>query len=142
MLDKQKILTTLCEELKERPIAQYAVKKAGISRSQFYRWMKEDPDFAKKVTEAIQEGNAVVNDFTVSKLLTGINNDNLSAVFFWLRHRHPDFSNTLRIKAEHEISYTLTDEEKKIIKQALLSSGLRDAERKTLEDILKQKDDE
>ncbi len=137
MLDKQKILTTLCEELKERPIAQYAVKKAGISRSQFYRWMKEDPDFAQKITEAIQEGNAVVNDFTVSKLLTGINNDNLSAVFFWLRHRHPDFSNKLEITAKQEITHTLTDEEKDIIKEALLLSGLSDAERKNLDNILK-----
>lgn len=48
MLDKQKILNTLCEELKERPIAQYAVKKSGISRSQFYRWMKDDNEFEKK----------------------------------------------------------------------------------------------
>lgn len=90
----------------------------------------------------MQEGNAVVNDFTVSKLLAGISNDNLSAVFFWLRHRHPDFSNKLEITAKQEITHTLTNEETDIIKEALLLSGLSDAERKTLDNILKNKNNE
>ncbi|MFH0952647.1 MAG: hypothetical protein V1838_05750, partial [Patescibacteria group bacterium] len=80
MLNKQRILKALCDELKQRPILQFACQKAGISRSQYCRWMKEDPDFANRINEAKNEGNDVINDFTESKLLTSINNDNLSAL--------------------------------------------------------------
>lgn len=136
MLNKQRILTILCDELKQRPILQFACKKAGISRSQFYRWAKEDKNFATKVEEAQREGTEVVNDFSVSKLMTGINNDNLAAVFFWLRHRHPDFSNRLEVTTRHEAAYALTDEQKRVIQEALALSGLTDTERSKLEDIL------
>lgn len=137
MLDKAHILNVLCEELKQRPILQFACKKAGISRSQFYRWMREDTDFATKINEATREGTEVVNDFSVSKLLSGINNDNLGAVFFWLRHRHPDFSNKLELTTKQEITYTLTEEQKQLIAEALKLSGLTDAERGNLETLLK-----
>ncbi len=136
MLNKEKILQILYEELRQRPIVQFAVKKAGISRAQYYRWIKEDKVFADKVSEALEEGTAVINDFSVSKLLTGINNDNLSAVFFWLRARHPDFSNRLQVTTKQEISYTLTDEQKKIIEEALKLSGLTNDERQSLKNIL------
>ena len=142
MLNKQHVLTILCDELKQRPILQFACKKAGISRSQFYRWMKEDSDFAAKITEAQREGTEVVNDFSVSKLLTGINNDNLAAIFFWLRHRHPDFSNKLEINAKHEVVHTLTNEEKQIIGEALKLSGLSNQERDSLNNLLTSHDHE
>lgn len=137
MLDKNHILTVLCEELRQRPILQFACKKAGISRSQFYRWMQEDQKFAEAVNEALREGTEVVNDFSVSKLLTGITNDNLGAVFFWLRHRHPDFSNRLELTTRQEVTYTLTDEQKRLIAEALTLSGLTDKEREGLEQLLK-----
>jgi len=136
MFNKEKILNQLRAELKERPIIQYAVKKCGISRSQFYKWMQDDKNFAEKINEAMREGTAVVNDFSVSKLLTGITNDNLAAVFFWLRHRHPDFSNKLEITAKHEVIRSLSDAEKKIIEQALKLSGLSNQERDELNNLL------
>lgn len=140
MLDKQQVLTTLCEELKQRPILQFACKKAGISRSQFYVWIKEDQEFATKIEEAQREGTEVVNDFSVSKLLTGINNDNLGAVFFWLRHRHPDFSNRLEVTTKQDVAYVLTDEQKSVIQEALKLSGLTEAERKDLQRVLNDHD--
>ncbi|MFA5030372.1 MAG: hypothetical protein WC495_02170 [Patescibacteria group bacterium] len=140
MLNKEKILDILCEELRQRPVLQYAVKKAGISRAQYYRWIKEDKAFAEKVNEALEEGTAVINDFSVSKLLAGIQNDNLAATFFWLRARHPDFSNRLHVTTKQEVSYTLTDEQKKIIEEALKLSGLTDDERNGLNNLINQND--
>ena len=120
MLDKQHILEMLCAELKERPIIQFAVKKAGISRSHFYRFMKDDPEFARRVNEATAEGMAVVNDFSVSKLLTGINNDNLPAIFFWLKHKHPDFSNRLEVTTILQTPRDeLTPEQQATVREAL-----------------------
>lgn len=142
MLDKERVLNILCEELRQRPIIQFAVKKAGISRAQFYRWMNEDEKFAEKITEAQREGTEVVNDFSVSKLLNGINNDNLSAVFFWLRARHPDFSNKLQVTTKQEVTYALTDEQKRIIQEALKLSGLTDTEREDLHNLLKESNHE
>lgn len=137
MLNKHRVLTILCDELKQRPILQFACKKAGVSRSQLYRWMKDDVNFATQVNEAQREGNEVVNDFSVSKLLNGINNDNLAAVFFWLRHRHPDFSNTLNVNMKQEVSYALTDEQKKLIADALKMTGLTNAEKEDLKTLIK-----
>jgi hypothetical protein len=136
MLDKKCILKKLCDELREHPIIQFACKKTGISRAQFYRWIKEDPVFAEEVQKAKQEGLDVMNDFAESKLLTGITNDNLSAIFYWLKHRHPDYSNKLELTTRHEISYTLTDEQKEIIKEALKLSGLSEEEKCSLKDLL------
>ncbi len=126
MLDKQRVLDILCEELKQRPVIQYACKKAEISRSHLYRWMKDDQEFAAKIDAAQREGNDVVNDFSVSKVITAINNDNLAAAFFWLRHRHPDFASKLEVTSKQEVAYTLTDEQKSVIQEALKLSGLTD----------------
>lgn len=136
MLDKKYILKKLCDELREHPIIQFACKKTGISRAQFYRWIKEDPVFAEETQKAKQEGLDVMNDFAESKLLTGITNDNLLAIFYWLKHRHPDYSNKLELTTRHEISYTLTDEQKEIIKEALKLSGLSEEEKCSLQDLL------
>jgi len=142
MLDKQRVLDILCEELKQRPVLQYACKKADISRSHLYRWMKEDQEFAAKIEAAKQEGTDVVNDFSVSKLLNGINNDNIAAVFFWLRHRHPDFASKLEVTSKQEVAYTLTEEQKSVIQEALKLSGLTESERSELEQELHTNDHE
>lgn len=136
MIDKKITLKKICEELRQHPIIEYACKKSGVSRAQYYRWMKEDPQFAEEVQKAKQEGLEVMNDFAESKLLTGITNDNLSAIFYWLKHRHPDYSNKLELTTKHEISYTLSEEQKEIIKEALKLSGLSDEEKNSLNNLL------
>lgn len=58
-----------------------ACKEAGVSRSQFYEWKKNDPEFAKAV-EDIQE---VALDFVETKLFKNIDLGDTSSILFYLR---------------------------------------------------------
>ena len=78
----------LIEQLKKTPIVQVACEKVGVGRATYYRWRKEDEEFAKLADEAISEGNFLVNDMAESQLMSAIRDKNLTAIIFWLKH-HP-----------------------------------------------------
>lgn len=75
---KKKILEALREG---RGIITYACQKVGISRQTYYNMIKEDEEFAKEVEN--------INDETVdlveSKLLSAINNGDITAIIFYLK---------------------------------------------------------
>lgn len=58
-----------------------ACEAVGISRSLYYKWMKEDPDFKEKV-DAIQESQI---DFVESKLIKAIEGNDTTAIIFYLK---------------------------------------------------------
>ncbi len=60
-------------------IISSACKKAGIDRDTYYRWRKEDPEFAKACDEAYDHAA----DFVESKLYQLINEGNPSAIIFY-----------------------------------------------------------
>jgi len=62
-------------------IITYACQKTGISRQTYYNWLREDEDFASKVEEI----NESTIDIVESKLLGAINDDNLTAIIFYLK---------------------------------------------------------
>lgn len=64
-----------------RGIVSYACQKAGISRTCYYNWISNDPDFKEKCDEVNEE----VGDIVESKLLSAINNDDLTAIIFYLK---------------------------------------------------------
>lgn len=64
-----------------RGIVSYACEKTGISRATYYNWINGDEDF-KKACEDINES---VIDVVESKLLSQINDDNLTAIIFFLK---------------------------------------------------------
>lgn len=121
------------ENLKRMPIIEVACNKSGISRATFYRWKEQDAEFSQAAEKAQVEGEALVGDIAVSKIVKEINNDNLTAAIYWLNHRDPRFSNkfevTARLKSDNE---TLTpDQETLVIKAlklaALLPSAIQEA---------------
>ena len=67
----------LLEMLMETPLIEPACQKAGVSRSTYYRWRKEDSVFRKKADNVIGQGRLLVNDLAESKLMK-------------LMHRHRD----------------------------------------------------
>lgn len=111
---------SLLEHLGKLPIVQIACEKAGISRATYYRWRKEDADFAKTADEALQDGVSLVSDMAESQLLTQIRDGNLGAVMYWLKHRNQNYNNklevTARIKQDNE---ALTPEQEAAITEAL-----------------------
>ena len=105
MKKKDKIKDLVLDQLRKSPIVEAACQKAGITRTTFYRWKKDDADFAKLIDEAIFEGALLVNDLAENQLISAVKDRNLSAVQYWLRHHHPTYANKLQISHD-----TQTDE--------------------------------
>jgi hypothetical protein len=94
----------LIEQLKKTPIIQVACEKLNINRSNLYRWKSSDPKFAKAVEEAIKQGSALINDICEAQLISAIKDQNMTAIIYWLRHKHPDYVTKLKLDAsvKHE----------------------------------------
>lgn len=120
--DKQLVI----ENLKRMPIVEVVCTKSGISRATYYRWKKQDQQFAKETDEAQAEGDSLIGDLAMSKVVKGINEDNLTAAMYWLNHRDPRFSNKVEITASTKPQESLTPEQEAIVKKALLLTGLVD----------------
>jgi hypothetical protein len=118
--DKQKVL----ENLKQIPIISVACQKTGIGRATIYRWKSQDPKFAKQMEEAIAEGINLVNDIAESKLLSEINNGNLTSIFYWLNHRHSAYNNKVEITTNVKQEQALSPDQQKAVKKALVLTGL------------------
>lgn len=110
----------LIEQLKKTPIVQISCEKVGVGRATYYRWRKEDEEFAKLADEAISEGNFLVNDMAESQLMSAIRDKNLTAIIFWLKHHHASYATkvevTARLKQEDE---QLTPEQEALVMRAL-----------------------
>lgn len=127
---KQKQL--ILEQLKKTPIIQVATEKVGIARSSFYRWKATDPKFAEAVDDAIDHGVSLMNEYAESMLINAIKNQNLTATFYWLNHRHPAYETRVRVdgRIKHQTD-ELTPEQAALIEQALKNAGLLLAESET-----------
>lgn len=108
----------LIDQLKKLPIIQIACEKTGVGRTTYYRWKKEDPDFAFDSEEAIQTGRNLINDMAESQLLSEIKEKNMTAIIFWLKHNHPIYGNRLEVTTGNK-NGELSAEQEKIIKKAL-----------------------
>lgn len=76
----------------ETPLIEPACQRAGVSRSTYYRWHKEDSRFRKKADNVISQGRLVVNDLAESKLMKLMKEGNLAAIKYWLDHNSKIYS--------------------------------------------------
>ena len=113
-------------QLRKVPIVQVAVDILGISRQTHYRWLREDPAYAKQVEVAIEEGVAVISDAAEAGVIGGIKDRKKWAIELWLRANHT------RYKTKVDISGTvrtggadLTDEQRATIEEALRLAALQ-----------------
>lgn len=110
----------ILEQLKRTPIVEAACQKAGISRQTFYRWKFEDPEFAKEVEKAIDDGRMLVNDLSESQVLSLIRDKNWPAISFWLKHHHPSYKTKIQIEGSLQMPQEeLTPEQEETVKEAL-----------------------
>jgi len=58
-----------------------ACKLVGIGRTQFYQWLKDDEDFARKVKDV----ENIALDFVESKLFENIRDNKTSETIFYLK---------------------------------------------------------
>lgn len=117
---QEKLKENLIEQLRKTPIVQVACEKLGIGRTTFYRWKKEDREFAEAVEIAINSGADLVSDMAESKLVGSIKEGNLSAIFFWLKNRHKSYATKLEmVGSSKPIIEQLSPEQEAIIQKAL-----------------------
>ncbi len=120
--DRNKVL--IIEGLKKTPIIQLVCEKTGIARSSFYRWRKEDREFAEKVDKAIIQGNHLINDMAESQLISAIKDKNMTGIIFWLKNHHRAYADKLRLSGKIKTETKLTPEQELEIKRALKLASL------------------
>jgi len=109
----------LIEILKKTPIIQIACEKAEVGRATYYRWRKDDPEFASATEEAISSGSGRVSDLAESQLISAIREQNLTAIMFWLKNHHPKYATRLEVTANLHTTELLTSEQQELVERAL-----------------------
>lgn len=110
----------LLAQLNKIPIVQLACEKSSISRATYYRWKKEDPEFARLADDAIDGGVSIINDMAESQLISNIKDGNMTAIIYWLKHRHKAYSTRVEISGNiNSIREELTEQETDMIKEAI-----------------------
>lgn len=122
---KDKNKEALLERLRKTPIVQYACGRENVSRATYYRWRKDDPEFAKATDNAIKHGSDLVNDLAEAKLLEAIKDRNMTGIIFWLKHHHPMYATKVEVtaKIKNEIE-ELSPEQQEVVEQALKLASL------------------
>lgn len=113
--DKQVLLS----QLRKTPVVQVACEKTNIGRASYYRWRKDDTDFAKLADEALSEGSSLVNDMAESQLVSAIKDKNITAIIFWLKHHHPTYATKVEVTARLKQDEALTPEQEELVMKAL-----------------------
>ncbi len=115
----------LVEQLKKTPIVQIACEKEGVGRASYYRWRKEDPEFADAADEAMCTGKSLISDLAESQLIKAIRDGNMTAIIYWLKNQHPDYRTRVELSGRLEtIGKTLTPEQVENIEKALKLAAL------------------
>lgn len=63
-----------------------ACKASGVTRERYYEWLKNDPKFAKAVSEVAEIGK----DFVESQMLKGIKDGNSTLMIFFAKTKMKD----------------------------------------------------
>ncbi|OGF67142.1 hypothetical protein A3I27_03895 [Candidatus Giovannonibacteria bacterium RIFCSPLOWO2_02_FULL_43_11b] len=92
----------LVDQLRRTPIVQLACERTSVGRSTYYKWRAHDKVFARAAEKALEAGRFFVNDLAESKIIRMIQDDNLTAIIFWLKHNHPKYAVTARHIHEYE----------------------------------------
>lgn len=120
-LDKKKLLARLTKS----PIIEVACKQAGVPRSTYYRWRKDDEEFAEACEIALEESAGRINDLAESQLISAIKDQNMTAIIFWLKHHHRAYRTRIELDAHiKQDQQALTPEQAEMVAQALRLAGL------------------
>lgn len=88
-----------------------ACKAVSIDRTTYYRWCNKNNTFVRKRDEAIE----TLYDFTESKLIKQIKNDNLRAIIFFCETRMRDRGYYKRQELDHGGGVPVTQVEWQVV---------------------------
>ena len=123
-IQQEKTKQDIIVQLQKTPIIEYACKNTGLGRSTFYRWRKDDESFANEVDQALTKGRLLINDMAESQLISGIKDKNMTAIIFWLKHNHKNYSTRIELSGKLRTEHKLTPEQEEEIKRALNLASL------------------
>lgn len=123
-IQQEKTKQDIIVQLQKTPIIEYACKNTGLGRSTFYRWRKDDESFANEVDQALTKGRLLINDMAKSQLISGIKDKNMTAIIFWLKHNHKNYSTRIELSGKLRTEHKLTPEQEEEIKRALNLASL------------------
>lgn len=89
------------KEIKNTSNISFTCKIVGISRDTFYRWKKEDKNFAMDVAEGIEIGLNNMSDLAESQLFTNIKQGRERSIEFFLKNNNPRYSKSAEEKANY-----------------------------------------
>lgn len=92
-LNKDKVQREIIDCLRDIPFINLAVKKVGIARTTFYRWIRTDEVFERNVNAAIMEGHKNMIEIAESSLFKKIKEGHFGAMKFYLENNHGNYMN-------------------------------------------------
>lgn len=105
-LDKRKVQRDIVDQLRDVPFINHAIRKVGIARMTFYRWMKTDKVFEFNVSAALQEGHKNMIEIAESALAKKIREGHFGSIKFYLENNHGNYMNRkYRIETLPERNY-------------------------------------
>jgi len=123
---QSKVKEAFLEQLKRTPTIETSCQKIGVSRATVYRWINASKSFNKKVDDALTEGRAFMLDVAETQLFSLIGDKEMSAIRLYLSTHSPRYGNKLELSGTVSTKEEpLTTEQKKLIRQALKLSSLR-----------------
>ena len=123
---QDKVRKILLEQLRRLPIRELAYEKVGVSRMTCSRWRKTSKKFSREMDAAIDEGREFINGLAESQVINLIRQGKLEAARLWLKHNSPRYTNRLELSGTvNTKDEPLTDTQKKLVRQALKLSSLR-----------------
>lgn len=123
---QNKLKEAFLEQLKRTPTIETACQKVGVARATVYRWINGNKSFEKKVDEALTEGRTFMSDIAENQLFSLIGEKKIEAIRMYLSTHNPRYSNKLEVSGSISKDEPLTKEQKKLIREALKLSSLRD----------------
>lgn len=127
---QNKLKEAFLDQLKRTPTIETACQKVGVSRATVYRWIKERKTFEKKVDEALNEGRTFMSDIAENQLFSLIGDKKIEAIRLYLSTHNPRYGNKLELSGTvSSRDEPLTKEQKKLIREALKLSSIRNYEK-------------
>ena len=123
---QNRIKEEFLNQLKQSPTIETTCQKIGVSRATVYRWIANSKKFEKQVDDSLKQGREFMSDVAENQLFSLIANREMSAIRLYLSTHNPRYSNKLEVSGSiSNRDEPLTKQQKKLIREALKLSSLR-----------------